>query len=468
MSERQLMRMALELSKQDAAAPAAAAAAAAAAASAPADGAASSDGAEGPSSGEAEETSAESDDRASPTDELDEEGAFQTLPKPETDTERSLCEMGYPLQMVRQALRKTNGDLQRAAAICMSRPVTAPKAKARKKVVKKLDAAERQAQRELRRTERNDVICGLCFRAAKKGESALRCCDGPCMRSFHPDCVSDEEDDEEDDDKREGAAAAAGRSDTWLCEHCTAERHPCFHCDEVFTPDSRGRAYKEGNKVPTEPERRSWKCSVKTCGRYYHIGCVQGLKNSRIESEAKAKFVCPSHNCALEGCGKRVKDRDGSALFCHSCPNSFHNACAPIGCRPVAGTDSRMKCHTCHDTKPILAGDAVWCKHSKNDPTWFPCQICRPSEIPVNVMALSHTPTHVCVYFFGSDEYMWIARGVIKVCLFADNPDPPFKPPDPAIEFMEKYDPDEDEDEEAERKPNKWRDWVSSPTMILS
>ena len=106
------MKLALELSKQDAAWSDGGAAG-------HAESALSSDGggAEATaSSGETEETSAESDDRASPSDEL-EDAEFQTSPKPETDTERSLCEMGYPLQMVRQALRKTNGDLQRAAAI---------------------------------------------------------------------------------------------------------------------------------------------------------------------------------------------------------------------------------------------------------------------------------------------------------------------------------------------------------------
>eukprot|EP01046_Picozoa_sp_COSAG06_P098779 COSAG06_NODE_44876_length_359_cov_1.315385_1_plen_99_part_01 len=99
------------------------------------------------------------------------------------------------------------------------------------------------------------------------------------MRSFHPDCL------DEDDLPAPG--------EEWRCQDCTASRHPCFHCGAVFGKDSRGRPYKEGSKEPTDPERLTFKCSVKDCGRFYHIDCVQKLKNSRIE--AATKFVCPSH-----------------------------------------------------------------------------------------------------------------------------------------------------------------------------
>ena len=108
------------------------------------------------------------------------------------------------------------------------------------------------------------------------------------MRSFHHKCLKEEELDDEDEDK-------------WYCPDCVKQTHPCFICGEYDDPEpvavkpppggagarARARAGARAGAAPTPTPKKSGasaavgapfagtiKCTVKTCGKYYHHQCL--------------------------------------------------------------------------------------------------------------------------------------------------------------------------------------------------
>jgi len=80
----------------------------------------------------------------------------------------------------------------------------------------------------------SDVICAAC----ELGGDMI-CCDGRCLRSFHPSCIDLNEEDIPEDSP-------------FLCVDCTNGIHRCFACKHF------------------EIESDMVKCSVPFCGKYYH------------------------------------------------------------------------------------------------------------------------------------------------------------------------------------------------------
>ena len=80
----------------------------------------------------------------------------------------------------------------------------------------------------------NDSICAVC----ETGGDMI-CCDGRCLRSFHPKCIGLRDSDIPDDRP-------------FICSDCWNRVHRCFSC-KVF-----------------EVEEKLVKCSLTSCGKFYH------------------------------------------------------------------------------------------------------------------------------------------------------------------------------------------------------
>ena len=80
----------------------------------------------------------------------------------------------------------------------------------------------------------SDLICAVCELGGE-----MICCDGKCLRSFHPLCINlDEENIPEDS--------------PFLCIDCENGLHRCFYCKKF------------------DVEIDLIKCSLPFCGKFYH------------------------------------------------------------------------------------------------------------------------------------------------------------------------------------------------------
>jgi histone-lysine N-methyltransferase SETD2 len=138
------------------------------------------------------------------------------------------------------------------------------------------------------------------------------CCDGPCLRSFHPSCC--------------GFDAPPGDAESkWYCDECSSHWHKCFICGEKGEDDEEDGVHK---------------CQKDNCGRYFHHECVMNVVETKgygtlrpyagtLPTVPGAPFTCPSHSCSV--CTER---RRGVKIFkCIHCVNSFHFQCFPPGSR---------------------------------------------------------------------------------------------------------------------------------------
>lgn len=188
----------------------------------------------------------------------------------------------------------------------------------------------------------------------------LLCCDGPCMRSFHPRGL----------DGTNSQCATLGFPDTvdmevfyctivklyskkmngihrtaivcrlsmlvvqnirrgWFCTNCKTKKHQCYVCEGLGTSDAAlGR------------KREVFVCDVASCGKFYHPRCIASkLKpgsDERESREALAKgiragesFTCPLHRCTKCGKGEEKKERDLNLAACRRCPAAWHVKCLP-------------------------------------------------------------------------------------------------------------------------------------------
>jgi len=255
-------------------------------------------------------------------------------------------------------------------------------------------------------------------------------CSGPCHRGFHFGCLRLESQPESD----------------YTCAECATNTHKCLHCNSL-------------GESPTI------KCTLSTCGRFYHFQCVTRFPATQIKSESK--FVCPSHVCAR--CPESLNAKN--SVYCTRCPFSFHRKgkdgeeCVPCGSTTLSPSavvcakhiskklaSNHDTCDTCDDfgsllccescprayhpecLNPPLEDDelpkgtwicpscAVQCPPSYKDIVWaklgsyrpWPGRIPEPKELPENFVSRAHDSDEVPVFFLGSKTYSWIKPAYVQ------------------------------------------------------
>ena len=125
-----------------------------------------------------------------------------------------------------------------------------------------------------------DKICSECEIGGN-----LLCCDGPCKRSFHLECLK---------------MKKVPDGEIWYCSDCAKKEHRCFGC---------GKYEKDENLV-----------SCNLCGRFFHL----------------------EDDCTGESCVWHPPDDDGMPVFvcgshvCYECGRENANArCFHLGCKCV-------------------------------------------------------------------------------------------------------------------------------------
>ncbi|XP_070621463.1 histone-lysine N-methyltransferase NSD3 isoform X2 [Erythrolamprus reginae] len=270
-------------------------------------------------------------------------------------------------------------------------------------------------------TSKRDTVCQIC---ESTGESLVSC-EGECYRVFHPECLG----------------LSSQPDGKFICLECKNGQHICFSC-----------------KLAGKDVKR---CSVNTCGKFYHEACVRKFTTAVFESRG---FRCPQHCCTAcsmdkdihkaskgrmvrclrcpiayhsgDGCiaagslfvsshilicsdhSKRshhsssavnvgfcfVCARGGKLLCCESCPASFHPECLNI---EMPG--GSWNCNDCKSGKKLRYKQIVWVKLGNY--RWWPAEICNPRSVPLNIQGLKHDVGDFPVFFFGSHDYYWVHQG---------------------------------------------------------
>jgi len=166
--------------------------------------------------------------------------------------------------------------------------------------------ARRQAKsRQIRGKKRmkgilNLDICDECHQSGK-----LIACDGMCMNWYHLSCA--------------GLEAPPSPDEEWVCPKCIARRHPCHACHEM------GEACEPGSTTGGVN-----KCSIQTCGRFYHIECIRKYPITYFYENSN-RFRCAQHYCA--GCA--IPGDSQSMIHCQTCPIGLHIRC-------ITGSEIRL------------------------------------------------------------------------------------------------------------------------------
>jgi hypothetical protein len=160
-----------------------------------------------------------------------------------------------------------------------------------------------------------DDLCGICGEIEDEELSEVLLCDGGCLKSYHFSCLGID---------------AAPEGEKWLCEQCRNNEQKCFACARNGTINAKGGVFR---------------CSVQSCGRFYHQSCVDDNSLSRRLRKPKsvkeedgtehelfeydAPFKCPRHICSV--CENPKKGSD--LMCCLKCPESYHPYCVPPSAR---------------------------------------------------------------------------------------------------------------------------------------
>ncbi|PKU34744.1 histone-lysine n-methyltransferase nsd3 isoform x3 [Limosa lapponica baueri] len=113
------------------------------------------------------------------------------------------------------------------------------------------------------------------------GESLVSC-EGECCSVFHLECLG----------------LKAMPEEKFICTECKNGEHTCFSC-----------------KLPGKDVKR---CSVSTCGKFYHEACVRKFATALFESRG---FRCPQHCCTACSMDKDIhKASKGLVVQDHSDP----------------------------------------------------------------------------------------------------------------------------------------------------
>eukprot|EP01034_Spumella_vulgaris_P034511 gene34511-42559_t len=170
-----------------------------------------------------------------------------------------------------------------------------------KQVTSTPQKAPKKQKKEKVERDKNDWICGVC--------NLLEAADGTDLLFSAIHDTSDP---------------------NWLCDECATNSHACFVC-----------------KVKGVDLKDVFKCSVGSCGKFYHQECLDGtVDNDYLETEhypsksastAKTSietlhFKCPHHSC--DTCFEFYGAFNSSDLTgCLFCPRAYHTNCISPGCR---------------------------------------------------------------------------------------------------------------------------------------
>jgi hypothetical protein len=108
-------------------------------------------------------------------------------------------------------------------------------------------------------------------------------CQGNCLKSFHLDCV--------------GLLVEPDNKELFKCDECASGHHKCFLCK------------KESDNL-----NQTKKCSLITCGKYYHDNCVKSSDLFKKENNNKS-FTCPLHICATCCVDSRKLQSNNSSMI---------------------------------------------------------------------------------------------------------------------------------------------------------
>lgn len=195
-----------------------------------------------------------------------------------------------------------------------------------------------------------DSVCAICDNGGE-----LLCCEGPCMRSFHPNRESGE-----DSNCKSLALTKAQVRDmqNFYCLNCKLKQHQCFICGKLGSSDKSTRA-------------EVFSCISATCGRFYHPQCVSRLIAPEDEAEDLEKkiadgqqFTCPIHKCFVCKHTENKEDENLQFAICRRCPRAYHRKCLP---KSILFEDT--------DDEPQRAWDdlipnriLIYCRKHKIDP----------------------------------------------------------------------------------------------------
>lgn len=278
-------------------------------------------------------------------------------------------------------------------------------------------------------------FCASCFLEIEEEEEHISC-SGPCLLSFHTKCLKNEA------KKEEGVSQEMEITSEWKCIECTTGQHKCFVCS------------KHSDTVE--------KCTVKDCGRFYHVDCLTRYPHKKTESS----FTCPLHFCLTcfndhdeDNVYRSVKNRllqcvkcptayhflddclaagsaviipkmfiecpehlsrksfkvinvsycfacleGGNIICCESCPAAFHETCLDF--KVPSGP---FYCGACMKRKQVVYGETVWVKLGGY--RWWPARVIPPANIPDNLMRKKWDKGQFVVQFAGSLDYYWVDKG---------------------------------------------------------
>ncbi|PWA62622.1 zinc finger, RING/FYVE/PHD-type, Methyltransferase, trithorax [Artemisia annua] len=161
--------------------------------------------------------------------------------------------------------------------------------------------------------------------------NGCHCCEGQCIRSFHP--TTDAGVDNYCESLGFENAAQYEAIPNFLCDNCKFQKHQCFACGMLGSSDKSTTA-------------EVFPCVSATCGHFYHPECVAKLLYPSDETlamkfksqiAAGESFTCPAHKCHCCEQGEDKDVRDMQFAVCRRCPKSYHRKCLP---KEIAFEDS--------------------------------------------------------------------------------------------------------------------------------
>lgn len=158
-----------------------------------------------------------------------------------------------------------------------------------------------------KRIDLSSAYCLTCEMPMEDPSNPLIACDGPCQKTFHYECAPGDESERPPIESIE--LYASDERPLWQCHNCTTGEHICFSCGRLGHISDMN-----------DPLR---KCSLGSCGRFYHNSCAQQEPLARLASDGNW-FRCPQHYCVV--CEESGDSRP--MIKCIYCPRAWHVQCA--------------------------------------------------------------------------------------------------------------------------------------------
>ncbi|XP_043309900.1 histone-lysine N-methyltransferase NSD3 isoform X2 [Cervus canadensis] len=163
---------------------------------------------------------------------------------------------------------------------------------------------------------KKDTVCQIC---ESSGDSLIPC-EGECCKHFHLECLG----------------LSSPPDGKFICVECKTGQHPCFSCKVSGTDVKR--------------------CSVSTCGKFYHEACVRKFPTAIFESKG---FRCPQHCCSACSMEKDIhKASKGRMVRCLRCPVAYHSVDACIAAGSTLVSSCVLICSN-HSTRSSSSSSAV-------------------------------------------------------------------------------------------------------------